>query len=119
MFCWHKWSKWKDNKIIGNYYVDKMIIQKKQCTKCDKVKYRKIRYFENSLILKPRLVGAKPRTRRYKWWLIPFVWLVKKMGKQIIYGATVDPFMDNKNIYTFHRIDDKTAICFLEEKDED
>lgn len=58
------------------------------------------------------------RTRYYKLWLIPAVWLVKKLGKQITYDTMIDPFNRSNTKYTFHRIDNKTAICFLKEKDE-
>ncbi len=52
------------------------------------------------------------RTRYYKWWLIPFVWIVKKIAKQGFHETNVDPFEDENWKFSFHRIEQGLAICF-------
>lgn len=48
MFCWHIWTKWKDDEIKYSYlyHVDgvpgsRTMMQKKRCLKCGKIKHRK------------------------------------------------------------------------------
>lgn len=54
MFCWHKWSKWKDKGKTRHYEVvpdtgEKItqsygVAQERRCAKCNKLQLREVKY---------------------------------------------------------------------------
>lgn len=53
MFCWHKWSEWKEFKVTHRYMLNRvnvpdvierrvLIFQKRECQKCGKTQCKKV-----------------------------------------------------------------------------